>query len=125
MMSFRQERAHLRERLMSALGTDDPRINRLGAAGTSVSFQVADDPGQSATVLLDRVPPSVVGGDEPAEVTIALDQAQAERLARGGLSLPSALLAGKIGYRGPVRKYLMVDPVLRALLSDFEGGGGH
>jgi hypothetical protein len=124
-MNFRLDRAHLRDRLTSALGTDDPRINRLGVAGTSVCFQVAHDPEQSATVLLDRVPPAVLAGDEPAEITIELDEAQAERLARGGLSLPPALLAGQIAYRGPVRKYLMVDPVLRALLADIEGAGGH
>lgn len=124
-MNFRQDRPHLRDRLTSALGSDDPRIGRLGSAGTSVCFQVLHDPAQSATVLLDRDPPSVLAGDEPAEITIELDEAQAERLARGGLSLPPALLAGHIAYRGPVRKYLMVDPVLRALLADFEGAGGH
>ena len=124
-MNFRGDRAHLRERLTSALETDDPRIGRLGNAGTSVSFQVPDDPSQSVTVLLDRDPPAVLGGDEPAEITIELDAEQAERLARGGLSLPPALLAGKITYRGPVRKYLMIDPVLRALLADLDGGEGH
>jgi hypothetical protein len=119
-MTFRQDRPHLRERLESALRTDDPRIGRLGGAGTSVCFQVLHDPAQSATVLLDRDPPTVVRGDEPAEITIELDEQQAERL-----SLPPALLAGDIAYRGPVRKYLMVDPVLRALLADIEGAGGH
>ncbi|MHB8693470.1 MAG: hypothetical protein ACYDHH_19715 [Solirubrobacteraceae bacterium] len=124
-MNFRTDRAHLRDRLEQALSTDDPRINRLGGAGTSVCFQVRDDPGQSATLLLDRSPPSVIGGDEPAEITIELNNQQAERLARGSLSLPPLLLTGAVGYRGPVRKYLMVDPVLRALLSDVEGTGGH
>src|SRR5581483_3403444 len=115
-MSFRQDRPHLPERLRQALASDDPRIGRLGSAGTSVRFYVRDDPDQSATVLLDRSPPSVIDGDEPAEVTIELEAAQAERLARGSLSLPPLLLSGAVGYRGPVRKYLMVDPVLRALL---------
>jgi hypothetical protein len=124
-MSFRGDRPHLRDRLESAFQTDDPRIGRLGGAGTSVCFQVLHDPTQSVTVLLDRDPPAVLGGDEPAEITIELDEQQAERLARGGLSLPPALLAGQIAYRGPVRKYLMVDPVLRALLADLEGAGGH
>jgi len=124
-MSFRQDRPHLPERLRQALASDDPRIGRLGSAGTSVRFYVRDDPDQSATVLLDRSPPSVIDGDEPAEVTIELEAAQAERLARGSLSLPPLLLSGAVGYRGPVRKYLMVDPVLRALLVEVDRGGGH
>ena len=115
----------LRERLGEGFAGGDPRLRRLSAAETSVSLQITDAPQSSVTVLLDRKPPSLAGGDEPAEITIELDEAQAERLARGGLSLPPALLAGQVGYRGPVRKYLMVDPVLRALLADLEGSGGH
>ncbi len=124
-MNFTQARPLLRERLQAALDSDDPRIARLAAARTSVCFQVTDDARESTTLLLDRDPPSLAGGEEPAEITIELEQAQAQRFARGALQLPSALLLGRIGYRGPVRKYLVVDPVLRAILSDIDGSGGH
>jgi hypothetical protein len=107
--------------LQSVLASEDPRLARLGMAGTSVSFQVRDAPEQSVTVLLDRDPPTVTGGDEPAEITIELSEEQAARLARGALRLPPAMLSGQIGYRGPVRKYLMVDAVLRSLLAELNG----
>jgi hypothetical protein len=111
----------LSECLRSVLSSDDPRLARLGMAGTSVSFQVPDAPEQSVTVLLDRNPPTVTSGEEPAEITIELSEDQASRLARGVLRLPPAMLAGQIAYRGPVRKYLMVDAVLRSLLAELNG----
>jgi hypothetical protein len=110
----------LRTRLARALATGDARLNRLGTADTSVSFQNLDAPEASVTLLLDRQPPDLAGAEEPAEITIALTSQQAARLARGTLSLPSALLGGEIPYRGPVRKYLAVDPVLRGLLASLD-----
>jgi hypothetical protein len=77
------------------------------------------------TLLLDREPPILVGGGEPAEITVELTDDQVRRFARGTLSLPSVLLSGAAGHRGPVRKYMTVDPVLRALLSEAETGGAH
>jgi hypothetical protein len=111
---------YLRERLERVLASGDPRLARLGAAGTSVSFHNLDVPGESVTMLLDRQPPGLAGADEPAEITIELTTAQAMRLARGILPLPSALIDGQVSYRGPVRKYLAVDPVLRGLLADLD-----
>lgn len=121
-MNISQARPRLGERLRLAFGGDDPRLGRLAAAGTSVSFQIREDPEQSVTLLLDRDPPAVRRGDEPAEITIELDHEQAVMLARGALSLPPELLAGHIAYCGPVRKYLTVDPVLRAVLADLDRG---
>jgi hypothetical protein len=120
-MSSDHDGGTLRECLHSVMASEDPRLVRLGQAGTSVSFQIQGAPGESVTVLLDRNPPSVEGGDEPAEITIELSREQAAHLARGTLSLPPAMLDGEIPYRGPVRKYLVVDPVLRAMLADVAG----
>ena len=111
---------YLRERLERVFATGDPRLVRLGAAGTSVNFQNVDVPEESVTILLDRQPPDLAGGREPAEITIELTSGQATQLARGVLALPSALIGGDVGYRGPVRKYLAVDPVLRGLLADLD-----
>ena len=112
--------AGLRARLERALASGDTRLSRLGAAETSVTFRNLDDPEASVTVLLDRQPPLVAGPDEPAEITIELTAAQAARFARGAFSLPNALVTGQAGHRGPVRKYLAVDPVLRGLLADLD-----
>ena len=115
----------LRARIEAALDleSDDPRLIRLSIAGTSVSFHVSDEHTESVTLLLDRMPPVIADGSEPAEVTIELNADQAERFSRGSVSLPPLLLADQATYSGPVRKYLMVDAVLRALLAG--GAGGH
>ena len=110
----------LRERLGEVFAGGDPRLRRLSAAETSVNFQIADAPQSSVTVLLDRQPPSLAGGDEPAEITIELTARQGVLFASGLLPVPSALLGGELPYRGPVRKYLAVHPVLRGLLAEVE-----
>jgi hypothetical protein len=110
----------LRERLAQVFAGGDPRLRRLSAAETSVTFQIADAPQSSATVLLDRQPPGLAGGDEPAEITIELTARQGVLFATGLLPVPSALLAGELPYRGPVRKYLAVHPVLRGLLAEVD-----
>ena len=106
----------LRERLATALAGDDPRIGRLTKSQTSVTFTIRDRPAAAATVLLDRNPPKVAAAVEPAEIVIEFDRAQAAQFAIGELSLPPRLLAGDVTYQGPIRKYLVVDPVLRAVL---------
>jgi hypothetical protein len=113
----------LRERLAAALAGDDPRIGRLATAGTSVTFQIRDHPEAATTVLLDRDPPQVAAAVEPAEIVIEFDHAQAARFASGELSLPPRLLAGEVAYLGPIRKYLVVDPVLRAVLAQYASAG--
>jgi hypothetical protein len=111
--------SQLRERLAAALAGDDPRIGRLAKARTSVTFQIRGQPGAAATVLLDRDPPVLTATAEPAEIVIEFDQAQAASFAVGELSLPPRLLTGDVAYQGPIRKYLMVDPVLRAVLHGY------
>jgi hypothetical protein len=110
--------AELRTSLERAFRSGDPRLGRLAAAETSVTFLNRGAPEESVTVLLDRQPPIVAGPDEPAEITIELSSDQAARFARGALSLPNVLMSGNTAHHGPVRKYLAVDPVLRGLLAD-------
>ncbi len=112
----------LQERLDLALSSVDPRVQRLTASGTSLAVMVTERPEASVTVLLDRTPPTVVRGIEPAEIAIELSLDAAVRFARGQLSLPTELMSGRIAYRGPVRKYLAVDPVLRSLLASLDAG---
>jgi hypothetical protein len=113
----------LRQRVERALDVDDVRRVRLGMAGTSVCFQVRDRPEASVTVCLDRTPPCVMDGREPAEVLIELTAEQALRLARGLLELQAALIRGEASFAGPVRKYLAVHNVLRSLLIQQETQG--
>jgi hypothetical protein len=112
--------AALRRNLERVLASGDARLVRLSAAETSVSFRTRNAPDASVTILLDRHPPVLTDGDEPAEITIELTAAQARRLARGALLLPNALIGGEVAYTGPVRKYLAVDPVLRSLLAGLD-----
>jgi hypothetical protein len=105
----------LRASLERALAMGGRPVHRLGGAGTSVTFHVAG--GESVTLLLDRRPPVVAPAGEPAESTVHLDAEQARQFARGELVLPNCLLSGTVDARGPIRKYLALDPVMRALLA--------
>ncbi|HEX4110782.1 MAG TPA: ATP-binding cassette domain-containing protein [Solirubrobacteraceae bacterium] len=106
----------LRNLLEDALASGLPEVPRLSYAHTSVRFAIAGQ-GALATLLLDRTPPVVAGPDEPAEVEIELASADARRFAGGNLPMPAAVISGTAHTRGPVRKYLEVDPILRRLLS--------
>jgi hypothetical protein len=120
--SLTHEVEQLRDRLATVFASGDPRLARLSAAGTSVCFHLIEAPHASVTVLLDRDPPGLAGGDEPAEITLELTAEQGGQLLTGALAAPAALLSGRIPYRGPVRKYLAVHPVLRGLLADLAAG---
>jgi hypothetical protein len=111
--------ATLRARLEEVLdlAADDPRRTRLSNADTSVTFAVRGAESESVTLLLDRNPPTVAPAGDPAEVGIELTPAQALDYAGGGVSLGPLMLAGEVNYRGPVRKYLMVDAVFRGLFA--------
>lgn len=112
----------LRPCIERALGLGGRPVHRLGSAGTSVTFRVLPAEELSVTLLLDRRPPAVVDGSEPAEITIELDADQAHRFSRGELVLPNCILRGEVACRGPVRRYLAFDPILRALLGRACGG---
>jgi hypothetical protein len=100
-----------------ARGADDPALRRLCRANTTVAFHVSDAPQHSATLLLDRRPPELVHGEEPAEVTFRLSSEQAERFAHGELILALELMHGSVQATGPVRPFLALDSILRRLLS--------
>lgn len=103
-------------RVERAVLDDDLAALRLGRSGTSVAFRVGDDTGSSVTLLLDRQPPEVREGTEPAEVIIELTREAAAQFLRGELVLGTAIYSGLVTCRGPVRRYLGVDPILRTQL---------
>jgi len=120
----------LRESLKRVLGRQTPSVTRLAHADTTVRFVVLGDPEEAVTLLLDRRPPQVVDGDEPAEIVIELSREQAVQFVRGNLHLPPAVLEGRVTAYGHVRKYLTVDPILRRLLAgnaeaNDDAGGTH
>jgi phospholipid/cholesterol/gamma-HCH transport system ATP-binding protein len=105
--------ATVRAALEAALQRDRARVARLRYAHTSVSFVVGSE---AVTLLLDRSPPTVAPNGEPAEIEVVLTPAQAASFAAGELALPTEIVLGSVEFRGPVRKYLAVDPILRGLL---------
>ena len=107
----------LRESLEQVMLLGGDQVRRLGSAGTSVTFSIVDAPKASVILLLDRQPPEVAGGVEPAEITIELTTELAASFARGELALPTRIFSGEVPYNGPVRKYLSFDPILRSLLA--------
>ena len=113
--------SELRNALDKALGSGAPSLDRMAYAETSVSFGVAGER-ERVTLLVDRRPPKALSGDEPAEIEIELTPEQGLRFANGLMPMPEAVATGAVSYRGPVRKYLMVDPILRALLADHADG---
>ncbi len=105
----------LRRVLEQAIASRSEAVNRLSYAETSVAFRPADG-GEAVVLLLDRRPPRVADADEPAEIEIELSAEQANAFALGALPTPAGLVSGSLRARGPVRKYLEVDPILRRLL---------
>lgn len=105
----------VRDALERVLHADDPVVSRLRYANTSVAFAVLGAEDAAFTLLLDRLPPTVVDGAD-AEVFVQLTPVQATQLAAGVLAMPSAVVSGAVHTQGPVRKYLEIDPVLRGLL---------
>jgi ABC-type transporter Mla maintaining outer membrane lipid asymmetry ATPase subunit MlaF len=109
----------LHRSLTLALASEQPAVGRLRYARTSVRFVVG---GEGVTLLLDRSPPAVGDADEPAEIEIDLSPEQAMAFARGGISLVEALIRDDVVARGPVRRYMEVDPILRRLLGLVDDG---
>lgn len=113
-------RAHI-ERVLALGG---PSVQRLGGAGTSITFVVVDDSGadleEPVTLLLDREPPELCD-DDIAEITVELGVQAAREFAAGRLVLATCLMEGHARYHGSIRKYLAVDPILRALLAHVDG----
>ncbi len=112
----------LHDALSAALTCGDPIVDRLAYARTSVSFQIEGED-DSVTLLLDRRPPELADSREPAEIDIELTPDQVARFAAGRLPMPAAVATNSVYYRGPVRKYLEVDPILRRLLGGLDDPG--
>jgi phospholipid/cholesterol/gamma-HCH transport system ATP-binding protein len=113
--------AHIHDVLAERLRNDEDAVTHLRHADTSVAFHIADA-GGAVTLLLDRETPAV-RRDEPAEVEIDLDIERARAFAEGRLPLPAAVVAGDVVARGPVRRYLEVDPIVQRILSSGSGPG--
>jgi phospholipid/cholesterol/gamma-HCH transport system ATP-binding protein len=121
----RTGREAVREALVAVLDSGLHSVDRLIHADTSVKFRLGDAGQSDLTLLLDRYPVEVADGSEPAEVEITLDKDQTERFVRGRLPLTAAIVTGKVETSGPVRKYLEVDPIIRALLATRAGENVH
>ncbi|MCW3016511.1 MAG: Ribonucleotide-transport ATP-binding protein transporter Mkl [Solirubrobacterales bacterium] len=105
----------LREALSDVLDSGRDAVARLKYAHTTVRFTViGEDAG--VTLLLDRAPPEVAVNGDAAEVEIEFTPEQAARFVDGVLHIPAALEAGVLVARGPLRRYLEVDPILRGAL---------
>jgi hypothetical protein len=107
--------------------TAGPASQNPARAQTSVAIAVqdADGPAAALAVLaLDREPVTVEPGPGRAEIELTFPRATLERFLRGDLQLALAIARGEVAFRGPVRKFLRITPVLRALARD-EGPGAH
>ena len=81
--------------------------------GTTVRVELADDADLAVTLLLDRDPTELTYEDVPAEVQISIVSVDLARLYSPDFHLSMAILRGRVGYDGPVRKFLRVTPVVR------------
>ena len=98
---------------MEAAAHDKRMSSVLARADTSVRIEVADDPELSVTLLLDRDPIEVTDDPVQAEVEISIVSVDLARLYSPDFHLAMAITRGRVGYRGPVRKFLRVTPVVR------------
>jgi phospholipid/cholesterol/gamma-HCH transport system ATP-binding protein len=110
------------DRLSRAVQSDPDLAGRLALAGTSVELGSRDSTEFAMSAWL--TPERVEFGFGPrtgAEVDLSLGPADLSRFCLGQLSLPVAILAGQVEFRGPVRKFLRVAPIVSDLLA---GGSG-
>lgn len=98
---------------MQAAASDARLSSVLARANTTVRIELADDPELSATLLLDRDPIEVTDGTVPGEVEISVVSVDLARMYSPDFHLSMAVLRGRVGYSGPVRKFLRVTPVVR------------
>lgn len=96
-------------------GAHDPHVGaRLALADTVVHFHLGDNAG--VTLMLDRTPiealPRIMG--EP-EIEIWATPEQVLSMLRREAQMAMLISYGELDYRGPVRKFLRVVPILRSL----------
>lgn len=92
-------------------GLDD----RLALAGTTVTITLADEPDLSSTLLLDRSPIEVLGGVGDSEARMWIASVDLQRTWSPDFYLPMAIAKGRVRIAGPIRKFLRIVPVLRAV----------
>jgi hypothetical protein len=98
---------------MEAAGRDERLSRVLRRAATTVRIELADDPELWVTLLLDRDPVEVVADERAAEVEISIVSVDLARLYSPDFHVAMAITRGRVGYTGPVRKFLQVTPVVR------------
>jgi phospholipid/cholesterol/gamma-HCH transport system ATP-binding protein len=114
------ESLRLRRTLERGLRCELPEVGRLSYARTTVGFRVEGE--ESVVALLDRNPPALADGDVAAEIDITFALGEADRFSSGSLPMSAAVLDRRVSSRGPVRKYLEVDPILRRVLTHVHEG---
>ncbi|MCK9250591.1 MAG: SCP2 sterol-binding domain-containing protein [Solirubrobacteraceae bacterium] len=95
---------------------------RLAQADVRVRIDVADDPGATITLLLDRDPPRIGPGvltDDPT-VRLTLPTTDLDAMLDDSTHLPLAILGGDVAFEGAVRKLLRVMPILRGAVEAVE-----
>jgi hypothetical protein len=98
---------------MEVAAEDKHLSSVLVRADTTVRVELADDPDLFVTLLLDREPIEVTDAQVPAEVELSIVSADLSRLYSPDFHLAMAIARGRVGYSGPVRKFLQVTPVVR------------
>jgi hypothetical protein len=101
----------LLEEGVSTKGLDD----RLALASTTVAITLADEPDLSTTLLLDRSPIEIVDGAVDSEARMWIASVDLRRMWWGDFYLPMAIAKGRVRVSGPIRKFLRVVPILRAV----------
>lgn len=92
-------------------GLDD----RLALAGTTITITLSDEPDLSTTLMLDRSPIEVVLGTHEAEAQMWIASVDLQRTWSPDFYLPMAIAKGRVRIAGPVRRFLRVVPIMRAV----------
>jgi hypothetical protein len=96
----------------------EPRIAaKLAGADTSVAIVLADEDEVAATLLFDRDPIEIErGASSTPEATITITGSDLQRLGAEEFHLAMAMARGRVGWSGPVRKFLRLAPVIEGIL---------
>jgi hypothetical protein len=87
---------------------------RLARSQATVVVRLADEPELAVTLMLDRDAPAILDGADPAaEAELRIPSVDLQHLWSREFHLPMAIVHGRVGVQGPVRRFLRVVPVLR------------
>jgi phospholipid/cholesterol/gamma-HCH transport system ATP-binding protein len=110
--------AELRAAVARALESPEPVVGRLVYAKTSVRLAVGESDGPGVTLELNGDKPALGHDQADTAIEIVLGPDDAGDVAIGRLSILQLIAAGRATARGPVRRFLEIDPMLRRLLGD-------